>query len=388
MECISISFKSAPEEVRKCFVFSEEEKRKILEQTGQAVVLNTCNRTEIYVAGGENSFSLLERLLADKSGMEETQLRRISRRFQGKKALEHLYRVTCGMDSMVLGEDEILGQMRQAYLFSCKEGKPGYELNTAFQGALTCAKKIKTETEISKASVSIATLVSNEVFKAESGPGRTEKGLPGVENQRTDSFLRVLLIGGSGKMGSIILKNLLDHGNIHVLATKRNHAVTGSAKGALTVVEYGERYDYLEQADVIISATESPHYTLTAGEAAGYLADGRERLFIDIAVPADMDKDIGTLPGCRLISIDDFERLASRNNIRKQQAILDAGEMMARELDTLYKTLAFHDAAGRLDTWKERFAGCGPDKILYFLRDKLDAASFEAVLKVCEENQE
>ena len=165
MECISISFKSAPEEVRKCFVFSEEEKRKILEQTGQAVVLNTCNRTEIYVTGGENSFSLLERLLADKSGMEETQLRRISRRFQGKKALEHLYRVTCGMDSMVLGEDEILGQMRQAYLFSCKEGKPGYELNTAFQGALACAKKIKTETEISKASVSIATLVSNEVFK-------------------------------------------------------------------------------------------------------------------------------------------------------------------------------------------------------------------------------
>ena len=368
MECISISFKSAPEEVRKCFVFSDEEKRKILEQTGQAVVLNTCNRTEIYVTGGEN------RLLADKSGMEETQLRRISRRFQGKKALEHLYRVTCGMDSMVLGEDEILGQMRQAYLFSCKEGKPGYELNTAFQGALACAKKIKTETEISKASVSIATLVSNEVFKAESGPGRTEKGLPGVENQRTDSFLRVLLIGGSGKMGSIILKNLMDHGNIHVLATKRNHAVTGSAKGALTVVEYGERYNYLEQADVIISATESPHYTLTAGEAAGYLAD--------------MDKDIGTLPGCRLISIDDFERLASRNNIRKQQAILDAGEMMAKELDTLYKTLAFHDAAGRLDTWKERFAGCGPDKILYFLRDKLDAASFEAVLKVCEENQE
>ena len=63
MECISISFKSAPEEVRKCFVFSEEEKKKFLEQTGQAVVLNTCNRTEIYVTGGENSFSLLERLL-------------------------------------------------------------------------------------------------------------------------------------------------------------------------------------------------------------------------------------------------------------------------------------------------------------------------------------
>lgn len=125
-------------------VFRRGKKGKFWNRPSQAVVLNTCNRTEIYVTGGENSFSLLERLLADKSGMEETQLRRISRRFQGKKALEHLYRVTCGMDSMVLGEDEILGQMRQAYLFSCKEGKPGYELNTAFQGALACAKKIKT----------------------------------------------------------------------------------------------------------------------------------------------------------------------------------------------------------------------------------------------------
>ena len=143
MECISISFKSAPEDVRKCFVFSEEEKKKILERTGQAVVLNTCNRTEIYAAGEETCFNLLEKLLAEKAGMEETQLRRISRRFQGKKALEHLYRVTCGMDSMVLGEDEILGQMRQAYLFSCKESKPGYELNTAFPGAPACAKRRK-----------------------------------------------------------------------------------------------------------------------------------------------------------------------------------------------------------------------------------------------------
>ena len=82
-----------------------------------------------------------------------------------------------------------------------------------------------------------------------------------------------------------------------------------------------------------------------------------------------------------MISIDDFERLASRNNIRKQQAILDAGELLAKELDTLYKTLAFHEAAGMLDIWKQRFTGCGPDKILFFLRDRLDAASFEAVLR-------
>ncbi len=142
MECISISFKSAPEEVRKCFVFSEEEKRKILEQTGQAVVLNTCNRTEIYVTGGENSFSLLERLLADKERYGRNTAAPDFQTVSGKKALEPFIQgyLRHGFP-MVLGEDEILGQMRQAYLFSCKEGKPGYELNTAFQGALACAKK-------------------------------------------------------------------------------------------------------------------------------------------------------------------------------------------------------------------------------------------------------
>lgn len=379
MECISISFKSAPEEIRRIFVFSREEKKQLLEQAGQAVLLATCNRTEIYASGKESLFPVLERLLAEKSGMEETELRRIAKRFQGKKALEHLYRVTCGMDSMVLGEDEILGQVRQAYLFSCEEHRTGYELNTAFQGALACAKKIKTETDISKSSVSIATLVSNEVFHTENARMKAE-GAQSAQSGHEEG-LRVLLIGGSGKMGSIILKNLLDRGSIRVYATKRNHSVTDRERSNLTVVDYGERYRYLELADVIISSTESPHYTITAGKAADFLKDGRERLFIDIAVPADIDREIALLPGCRLIAIDDFRELAGRNNLRKQQAIADAGELMNEELETLYKTLAFHEAAGQLNDWKESFAGCGLDKILFFLRDNLDSDSFQAVLE-------
>lgn len=379
MECISISFKSAPEEIRRIFVFSREEKKQLLEQAGQAVLLATCNRTEIYASEKESLFPVLERLLAEKSGMEETELRRIAKRFQGKKALEHLYRVTCGMDSMVLGEDEILGQVRQAYLFSCEEHRTGYELNTAFQGALACAKKIKTETDISKSSVSIATLVSNEVFHTENARMKAE-GAQSAQSGHEEG-LRVLLIGGSGKMGSIILKNLLDRGSIRVYATKRNHSVTDRERSNLTVVDYRERYRYLELADVIISSTESPHYTITAGKAADFLKDGRERLFIDIAVPADIDREIALLPGCRLIAIDDFRELAGRNNLRKQQAIADAGELMNEELETLYKTLAFHEAAGQLNDWKESFAGCGLDKILFFLRDNLDSDSFQAVLE-------
>ena len=127
-------------------------------------LLSTCNRTEVYAAG-EGSFGRLEELLSEKSGMADTEVKRIARRFAGEKACAHLYRVACGMDSMVVGEDEILGQVRTAYLFSAERGFCGYELNAVFQGALACAKKIKTETLLSKTSVSVATLACAEIFR-------------------------------------------------------------------------------------------------------------------------------------------------------------------------------------------------------------------------------
>ena len=423
MECISISFRSAPEEIRKRFAFpageaGTAEREAFLEEAGEAVLLSTCNRTEVYAAG-EGSLERLEELLARKSGMAVTQVRRIAGRFAGEKACAHLYRVACGMDSMVVGEDEILGQVRAAYLFSAERGCCGWELNTVFQGALACAKKIKTRTLLSKTSVSAATLACAEIFRFErlleeekaasaagpDGPGNMPVGKAGGKKGEKTK-LQVLLVGGSGKMGGSILKNLLARENIHVYATRRSHGLGERESSRLSVVDYRERYRFLERADVIVSATESPHYTFTAGEAEEYLrgtgtAEGSEtaegagttesskaekkRLFIDIAVPADIDRQIASLPGCRVVGMDDFERLAEENNRKKQQAVQDAWALLEEELEELYKSLLFHETAGELERIRERFAGYSVDRFLFWLKDRLDAASLKAVLQALKE---
>ena len=374
MECISINHKTAKSlDRQRCFVPREKTENYLreimnLDRVEQCVLLSTCNRTEIYVQGEENCFNGLEELMARAAGGDGQWMKSLVRRYQGRTAIQHLFRVVCGMESMVIGEDEILGQVRDAYMYSKERGYAGYELNSIFQAALACAKRVKTETMISKTSVSVATLAANEVFRLP---------LP----QKT-----VLLIGSSGQMGSIILKNLLSQENIRVIATVRSHnGIYQSGNPRVENVDYQNRYDYLEEADAVISATSSPHYTLMAGEVRKSVRTSKERLFLDIAMPPDLDGNIGEIEKCRLISLDDINRLAEENNRRKEQALMDAEEILAEDLGMICKVLAFHRFTKADAGWKERYEGCSAQKLLYLLRDELDSASFEAVLKVLEE---
>ena len=370
MECISISHKTAASGERQKFYIPGETAgdflKKVRAAAGveQCVLLSTCNRTEIYVQGEENRFPGLEETLADFSGSESEQIRNLARRYQGRKALRHLFRVVCGMESMVLGEDEILGQTRDAYMSAKEAGNTGFELNSAFQAALACAKRVKTETMISKTAVSVATLAASEVAR-----------LP-------LSHKTVLLMGSSGQMGSIILKNLLSQKNVRIIATVRSHnGICLSGGGQVTHVDYQERYAALEEADAVISATASPHYTLTAGRVQKAIRSWKERLFLDISMPPDLDVQIGKLAHCRLVALDDVKGLARENNRRKQQAFADAEEILEEELEKLCKTLAFHRFTEADVQWKERYAGCSGEKLLYLLRDGLDSGSFERVLQ-------
>lgn len=371
MECISINHKTAKSlDRQRCFVSGERTEnflREIMNVTRveQCVLLSTCNRTEIYVQGEENCFKGLEEVMAGAAGSDAQWIRSLVRRYQGRKAIEHLFRVVCGMESMVIGEDEILGQVRDAYLYSQERGYTGYELNSVFQAALACAKRVKTETMISKTSVSVATLAANEVFHFP---------LP----QKT-----VLLMGSSGQMGGIILKNLLSHDNIRVIATVRSHnGIYQSGNLRVENVDYQKRYDYLEEADVVISATASPHYTLVAGQVRNVIKTYKERLFLDISMPPDIDEDVAKIEHCRLISLDDINRLAEENNRRKEQALMDAEEILKEDLDMICKVLAFHRFTEADAGWKERYESCSAEKLLYLLRDELDSGSFEAVLRV------
>lgn len=387
MECISISYKQAPQEVRQYFSFSEEREREILEQARargikQCVLISTCNRTELYMGGNGENFHQAEGLLAEAGGMKAENMMKYYHRYQGKKAAVHLYQVTCGMDSMVIGEDEILGQVRNAYVLAKEEGMTGYELNTIFQGALACAKKIKTDTEISTSSVSTATLAANEVFKWDAGEGS--------EAKKT-----VLLIGSSGRIGGIVLKNLLSREDIRVLATTRVHnGKIREENGRVCNVPYQDRYQYLKEADAVISATLSPHYTLTGKEAKEALqGEGNEtqsakkRLFLDLAVPADIDREIGKFPGCKLITMDDFEKLAEQNNEKKKQAVEDARQILWEELEELSKSMLFHNVVPRMEGWKDKFGNYSFEKMLYYLKEHLDSSSLEALVRALDEEK-
>ena len=374
MECISISHKTAASARRqRCCIpgeKTEDFRQEILAAAGvdECVALSTCNRTEIYVPGEGNRFHVLEEALARATGCDGEWIRGVDRRYQGRKALQHLFRVVCGMESMVIGEDEILGQVRDAYIHAKEDGCTGYELNCIFQAALACAKRVKTETMLSKTSVSVATLAANEVFRLPL-PHKT-----------------VLLMGSSGQMGGIILKNLLSQENIRIIATIRSHnGLLQSSSPRVKNVPYQERYAYLREADAVISATASPHYTLTAGrvgEVLGRDRETKERLFVDISMPPDMDAEIGRLEHCRLVALDEIKNLAEENNRLKQQALADAEEILAEELEMLGKTLSFHRFTETDRDWKERYAQYPAEKLLYLLRDELDSASFEAVMQV------
>lgn len=371
MECISISHKTASSGEREKFYIPKEKAgdflRSIRVVTGveQCVLLSTCNRTEVYVQGEENRFRELEEVLSEVSGSDGEQIRNLARRYQGRKALQHLFRVVCGMESMVLGEDEILGQTRDAYMAAKEAGYTGYELNAVFQAALACAKRVKTETMLSKTAVSVATLAASEVAR-----------LPLLHKT-------VLLMGGSGQMGGIILKNLLSQKNVRIIATVRSHnGICQTGGEQVEHVDYQNRYAALEGADAVISATASPHYTLTAGRVREAMRTQKERLFLDISMPPDLDAEIGNLAHCRLVALDDIKRLAEANNRLKQQAFADAEEILEEELERLCKVLAFHCFTEADAHWKERYADCTAEKLLYLLRDELDSGSFETVLHV------
>lgn len=375
MECISISHKTAKSEDRqKCYISRENAEGFLkelmeLDKVEQCVLLSTCNRMEIYAQGNKTYFKELEEAVAKASNSDADWVRGRVRRYQGKKAVRHLFRVVCGMESMVIGEDEILGQTRDAYLFSKERGCTGYELNCIFQAALACAKRVKTETMISKTSVSVATLAANEVSRLP---------LP----QKT-----VLLIGSSGQMGGIILKNLLSQKNTRVIATVRSHnGIYQNNDFRVENVDYQERYRYVEEADAVISATASPHYTMTAKKVREAIRTLRERLFLDISMPPDMDGDIAEIAKCRLVSLDDIQQLAQENNRKKQQALADAEEILEEDLEKICKAMAFHRFTEAVPGWKERYGQYSAEKLLYLLRDEADSASFEAVLRVLEQN--
>lgn len=372
MYCVSVSYKSANIELRKRLMFNEDKIKKItldLKYSGlvsECVMLCTCNRTEIYFCGEKGSEDEVVSAIADNSGIDKILLSKHLLFFCGDNSIIHLFKVACGIDSMVIGEDEILGQTKSAYFFAKENNTVDHRLNMIFQSAIACAKKIKTETDLSKTSVSVATLAANKA--ADFG----EK-------------VNVLVIGASGKIGSTVLKNLVSHKNVNICATLRHYNQFGTKfieNSGINTIDYKNRYEYIHNFDCIISATTSPHYTITLCDLKNNLADERKRLFIDLAVPPDIDDSIIKLKGIQLINIDYFERLAKENNQIKINSVDAAESIIKSSVDTLLKDLIFHDFLPRLGKVKKGLANKSLEELIYRMKSDTCADEFSAFINV------
>ena len=369
--CISISYRKADIEIRKSLKFDEGKCRDISSGlvgkgiVSQCVILSTCNRFEIYFCGKKGSENEVIKSVSTHSGISADLLSKYIMLYAESNAVLHLFKVASGIDSMIIGEDEILGQTKNAYAIALENNTVSYELNIIFQSAIACAKKIKTQTPLSKTSVSVATLSANEAAKL-------------------GDNVNALVIGASGQIGITVLKNLISHKNITVKAVLRKHSDHRKLIESMGIetADYIDRYDFINTADCIISATSSPHYTVTYYDLKDRLTDKKSRLFIDLAVPPDIDKDITELDGVRLINIDYFEQLAKENNALKLSSVDIAEEIISDEIDTLRKDMEFHDFIPGLERIKSKLNDKSIEQLIYKMKSEASADTFSEFLNV------
>lgn len=342
IQIISISHKIAPLHVREMFAFTQEQQDNMMKkmtehlEVSECVVLSTCNRTEMYVYSESESkgyvFNLMEDVLLQEAGAsEEEDIGNYLLFFHGKKAIHHLFQVAAGLDSMVIGEDQILGQVKTAHKQARIAGTTGVYLNTFFRMAVTGAKKVKTDTDLSRTSVSTATLAI-KVAEEQLGCLKDKK---------------VMIIGATGKIGGIVLMNLQSLEKVEIYVTTRSNKIisTKHGKNDYRMIEYEERYNYMDSMDVIISATSSPHYTLTYSKMKKCLETEKPRVFVDLAVPMDIESRIASLSNTVYYNIDDFTRIAKENNQKKLEeakaatGILDEYELQFEQWMVFQKSL-------------------------------------------------
>lgn len=317
-----MSHRSAPVEVRERISFPPCAGRKFvraLKESGiatEAVLLSTCNRTEVYavVESEDDRAKVFEALAADR-GVEVEFLYGDAYWLTDDRAVRHLYRVASSLDSMVLGEAQILGQVREAYRVSTEERCAGPVLHKLFHNALRVGKDVRTETGVGDNSLSVprvAVKLAEEVFGSLSG--------------------RRALVLGAGEMSELVVNHLRDHGIGEIRIANRTAERARELAGRLggRAVAFEDLADELPEVDVVVSSTGSGDWVLDS-EVVSRTLQGRTRplFFMDIAVPRDVDPVVQSLEQCYLYDIDNLQAVVERNMDDRETAAARGEDMIS-----------------------------------------------------------
>lgn len=325
---VGLNYRTAPVEVRERFAFADKDMPQALQELKrtksvlEGVIIATCNRTEIYVVVDRLHMCgyFIRSFMEKWFGIPREEFTKHLYMYEDEQAIRHLFRVACGLDSMVLGETQILGQVRSAFLLSQREKGTGKWFNMLFKQAVTLSKRAHSETSIGESAVSVsyaAVELGKRIFGSFTGK-------------------RVLILG-AGKMSELTAKHLSGAGAEEVIVANRTfgRAQELAAKFNGTPCSMQEAMNRLPEVDILISSTGAEGYVITQSQVAKSMQQRPERplFMIDIAVPRDIDPSIGELDHVFLYDIDDLEGIVESNLEMRRGEAVKIEEMIEAEIE-------------------------------------------------------
>ncbi|GGP86910.1 glutamyl-tRNA reductase [Shewanella ulleungensis] len=323
---IGINHKTATVDLREKVAFSPDRIHDAMKslasrtRTGEAVIVSTCNRTELYCNNADKN-DIIE-WLEDYHQLNHEELMPCIYAYEEQVAVKHLMRVASGLDSLVLGEPQILGQVKQAFVKAKEAGTTAATIDRLFQNTFSVAKKVRTDTEIGSAAVSVA-------FAAVSMAKHIFSSL---------STTKVLLIG-AGETIELVAKHLKDNGVASMVVANRTieRAQAMCEEFNATAITLQQIPDFLAKADIVISSTASPLPILGKGMVEKALKQRRHQpmLLVDIAVPRDIEAEVGELDDAFLYTVDDLHSIIEQNMASRKEAAEQA-ELITEDQSHLF----------------------------------------------------
>jgi glutamyl-tRNA reductase len=329
---IGVNHKTAPIELRERIAISRDElpetTRALGEMPGvsECMIVSTCNRVEILASLDTGSTNLIE-FLHQRFGIASAELAPHIYEHRDQEAVRHLFRMAASLDSMVVGEPQILGQVKEAFAVAKSSGTISGQLEHLLQSAFAAAKKARSETGIGSNSVSIASVavdMARKIFGSLQG--------------------RTVFLVGAGKMSELAARHLIQQGAASVLVTNRTYerarrmAEVFEGTVTPTVVAFEDLYEAASSADIVISSTGAPHHIFRREHGQLFLQRRRNKpmFFIDIAVPRDVDPAMNKLDGIFVYDIDDLQQVAASHMEERSRQAIDAETLIDAEVQRFH----------------------------------------------------
>lgn len=344
---LGINHRTAPVELRERIAFTPERMEeafaelRVASGASEAAILSTCNRTELYLAGDDDCAPLVLRWLAGFHNLDAGELEEAVYVHRDADAVRHVMRVAAGLDSMVLGEPQIFGQLKDAYALARKHGASGSFLSRMFEQTFSVAKRVRTQTAIGENPVSVAYAAVSMAHHIFSDLSRN----------------RALLIG-AGKTIELVAQHLSEAGVKDFVVANRTLERAQSlaaAHGGKGIV-LSEIPDYLPDVDIIISSTASPLPILGKGAVERALKKRKHRPYfmVDIAVPRDIEPEVASLADVYLYTVDDLRQVIEENIRSREGAAREAENLVTDGVQAFLNQLRALDAVSTLKQFRQR----------------------------------